>query len=143
MADDTIRLALVVTEFNRDITYPMEKLAETHARDMGAEVVEKVLVPGSFEVPLAVKELLERDDVDAVVTLGAIIKGATDHDQVIAQQVFRKLEDLMLEYGKPVALGISGPGMTRAEAQERVKYAKRAVEAAVKMVRRMRELRSG
>ncbi|MHC1580666.1 MAG: 6,7-dimethyl-8-ribityllumazine synthase, partial [Methanopyraceae archaeon] len=41
---------------------------------------------------------------------------------------------------KPVALGISGPGMTRMEALERVHYAKRAVEAAVKMVRRLREL---
>nr|WP_236953772.1 6,7-dimethyl-8-ribityllumazine synthase [Methanopyrus sp. SNP6] len=136
----TVRLGLVVTEFNREITYAMEELAVQHAKDLGAEVVERVLVPGSFEVPLAVRKLLERDDIDAVVTLGAIIKGDTDHDQAIAQQAFRKIQDLMVEYGKPVALGISGPGMTRMEALERVHYAKRAVEAAVKMVRRLQEL---
>jgi len=47
--------------------------------------------------------------------------------------------DLSLEYNKPVTLGISGPGMGRLAAHERVDYAKRAVEAAVKLVRRLRE----
>nr|MBC8521539.1 6,7-dimethyl-8-ribityllumazine synthase [Methanomicrobia archaeon] len=56
----------------------------------------------------------------------------------IASQLTRKIMDLSLEYEKPVTLGVSGPGMTRLEAQERVDYAKRAVEAAVKMVKRLR-----
>jgi 6,7-dimethyl-8-ribityllumazine synthase len=90
---------------------------------------------------LLVDKLLRRDDVDAVVALGAIITGATKHDEVIAHQIARKLMDLSEKYGKPVALGISGPGMNRMQALERVDdYARRAVEAAVKLVRRLRAL---
>jgi 6,7-dimethyl-8-ribityllumazine synthase len=54
-------------------------------------------------------------------------------------QATRKITDLALEYDKPIALGIAGPGMTRMEAMERIDYAKRAVEAAVKMVRRIKD----
>jgi 6,7-dimethyl-8-ribityllumazine synthase len=75
--------------------------------------------------------------VDAVVTLGAVIEGATQHDEVVIQHAARKIMDLALEFGKPVTLGISGPGMTRLEAQERIDYAKRAVESAVKLVQRL------
>jgi 6,7-dimethyl-8-ribityllumazine synthase len=53
------------------------------------------------------------------------------------QHASRKIADLALDYDKPVALGITGPGMTRLEAHQRVDYAKRAVEAAVKMVERL------
>jgi 6,7-dimethyl-8-ribityllumazine synthase len=53
------------------------------------------------------------------------------------QHASRKIADLSLEYGKPVSLGISGPGMSRIEAHARVKYAKRAVEAVVKMIKRI------
>jgi len=88
-----------------------------------------------------VRELLKRGDVDAVVTLGAIIQGETKHDEVVAQQSSRKIMDLSIEFGKPVTLGIIGPGATRMQALERVEdYARRAVEAAVKMVRRVKEL---
>ena len=73
----------------------------------------------------------------AVVTLGAVIEGATQHDEVVIQHAARKIMDLGLEFGKPVTLGISGPGMTRLEAQERIDYAKRAVESAVKLVQRL------
>ena len=82
---------------------------------------------------------MRKNDVDAVVALGAIITGATKHDEVIAHQVARKLVDLAEKYGKPVTLGISGPGMNRMQALERVdEYARRSVEAAVKLVRRLR-----
>lgn len=90
-------------------------------------------------MPLAIKKLLGMDEIDAVVTLGTVLKGDTDHDQVVAQHAARKMMDLALEYGKPVTLGVSGPGVTRAEATERIdEYAKRSVESAVKMVRRLK-----
>jgi len=133
-----IKLAFVVSEFHRDITYQMEILGREHAEFLGAEVVHTFYTPGTFDMPLAVKELLMRGDVDAVVTLGCVIEGETEHDEVIAAQLTRRIMDLALEYDKPVVLGVSGPGMTRLQAQERVDYAKRAVEAAVKMVKRLR-----
>jgi 6,7-dimethyl-8-ribityllumazine synthase len=108
---------------------------------LGAQIVAEVLVPGVYEIPLAVKKLSERGDIDAVVALGAVIEGETEHDEVIMQQTARKLMDLAIQYGKPVTLGISGPGMTRVQALERVnEYARRAVEAAVKTVKRLEKV---
>jgi len=135
-----VNLGFVIAEFNRDITYMMEKVAEEHAEFLGAKVKYKILVPGVFDMPLAVKKLLEKDDVDAVVTIGCVIEGETEHDEIVVHNAARKIADLALQYDKPVTLGISGPGMTRLQAQERVDYGKRAVEAAVKMVKRLKAL---
>jgi 6,7-dimethyl-8-ribityllumazine synthase len=137
--EEEIKLGFVVSEFHRDITYQMEILGREHAEFLGAKVYCTVYTPGTFDMPLAVKKMLTDGEVDAVVTLGCIVEGATEHDEVIASQLTRKIMDLSLEYDKPVTLGVSGPGMTRLEAQERVDYAKRAVEAAVKMVKRLKE----
>lgn len=133
----TIKLGFVVAEFNRDITYMMEIEAEEHAKFLGAEVIERSYVPGAYDMPLAIKKMLKDGNVDAVVTIGCVIEGSTGHDQIVVQHASRKIIDLSLEYEKPVALGISGPGMTRLEAQERVDYARRAVESAVKLVQRL------
>ncbi|ACX73086.1 6,7-dimethyl-8-ribityllumazine synthase [Methanocaldococcus vulcanius M7] len=135
-----VNLGFVIAEFNRDITYMMEKVAEEHAEFLGAIVKYKIVVPGVFDMPLAVKKLLEKKDIDAVVTIGCVIEGETEHDEIVVHNAARKIADLSLQYDKPVALGISGPGMTRLQAEERVDYGKRAVEAAVKMVKRLKAL---
>ena len=133
-----VKLGIAASEFNWDIVGPMLDFAKRHANFLEADVVAEVLVPGVYELPLAAKALVERPDVDAVVTLGAVIEGETQHDEMVMQQATRKLIDLAVEHGKPVALGISGPGMTRLQALDRVnEYAKRAVEAAVKMAERL------
>jgi 6,7-dimethyl-8-ribityllumazine synthase len=132
-----VRLAFVVSKFNFDITYLMLQRALSHAELLGTEVK----VPGAFEIPAAAAKLLKRDDVDAVVTLGAVIQGETKHDEVVAHQTARKLLDLSVQFGKPVSLGIIGPGATRAQAQERIdEYAKRAVEAAVEASSKLKRL---
>ncbi|OYT53324.1 MAG: 6,7-dimethyl-8-ribityllumazine synthase [Candidatus Altiarchaeales archaeon ex4484_2] len=128
-----IRLGIVAAEFNYEITYAMVELAKEHARFLNASVVSLIRVPGVFDMPLAVKRMLEKEDINGVVALGAVIEGKTQHDEIVAQHASRKISDLSLEYEKPVGLGIAGPGMSRLEAHERVEYAKRAVEAAVKM----------
>ncbi|NOY11507.1 MAG: 6,7-dimethyl-8-ribityllumazine synthase [Archaeoglobi archaeon] len=140
---DRIRLGLVVAEFNRDITYMMEVLAKEHAEFLGAEVAEVIRVPGVFDIPIALKKMLEKGNLDAIATLGCVIEGETEHDEVVAQHAARKIMDLSLEYGVPVSLGISGPGMGRIAAQQRIDYAKRAVEAAVKLARRLKEYEQG
>ncbi len=88
-------------------------------------------------MPLAIKKMLQGSRVDAVVTIGCVIEGATQHDEIVVQHAARKIIDLSLEFGKPVTLGISGPGMTRLEAADRVEYGKRAVESAIKLVQRL------
>lgn len=138
---DKVRLGLVVSEYNFDITMMMLERAKVEAEFLGAEITRTLLVPGTFEIPLGVKKLLELDDVDAVVTLGAVIEGETEHDEIIMQNAARKIEDLQVEYGKPVALGITGHGETRLQAQERIEKAREAVHSAVKMVKKLRELK--
>jgi len=131
-------LGIVVSEFNSDITNAMLKRAEEHAKLLGAKVIEVATAPGSYDIPIMVKRLLQKKEIDAVVALGAIIEGETGHDEVIAGQLARKLMDLSLESDKPVGLGVSGPGQTRAQAMSRIdEYAKRGVEAAVKLSKKV------
>lgn len=133
-----VKLGICAAEFHWDIVGEMVEFAKRHADFLGAEVVEETIVPGSFELPYAAKSLVERDDVDAVVALGAVIEGDTGHHETVMSQASRKIMDLSLEYGKPISLGVSGPGETRMEAEERIdEYARRAVEAAVKTCQRV------
>jgi 6,7-dimethyl-8-ribityllumazine synthase len=133
---EKIKLGIVVSEYNYDITMMMLERARAHAEFLGAEIVKEIKVPGVFEIPLGVKKII--DDVDAVVALGAVIEGETKHDEVIMHNAARKLEDIMVETGKPVALGISGHGQSRLQAEERIEKAREAVESAVKMVKKMK-----
>ena len=132
-----IKIGAVVAEFNFDITSMMLELAKEHAKFLDAEITEVFPVPGVYDMPIAIKKLLDEGKVDAVITLGAVIEGDTQHDEIVVQHAARKITDLSLEYNKPVTLGISGPGMTRLEAHKRVEYGRRAVEAAVKLVKRL------
>ncbi|MCY0850531.1 6,7-dimethyl-8-ribityllumazine synthase [Sulfuracidifex metallicus] len=140
MQENSVKLGIVVADFNYDITYLMLQKAISHAKFLGAQVKIVFKVPGSYDMPLAVKKLLERD-VDAVVTLGAVIRGETKHDEVIGAQIARLIADLSLQYGKPVTLGVIGPGATHEQAVERIEeYANRAVESAVKLALRYKKL---
>ncbi len=136
-----MKLGICSSEFHWDIVGPMLEFAKRHAEFLEAEVAAEILVPGVYELPLAAKRLVEREDIDAVVALGAVIEGETQHDELVMQHAARKLIDLAIQYDKPVALGISGPGMSRVQALERVnEYARRAVEAAVKTVKRLEKV---
>jgi 6,7-dimethyl-8-ribityllumazine synthase len=115
--------------------------ARDYAGKVDARVSYVVYVPGAFDMPLAVKRLLKKQDVDGVVTLGAVIKGDTRHDDIVAENAARLIADLSLEHGKPVALGITGPGMTLDQAKERAELVpRRCVNAAVNMVIRLGKL---
>ncbi|MEX0567679.1 MAG: 6,7-dimethyl-8-ribityllumazine synthase [Candidatus Njordarchaeota archaeon] len=141
MSSNKIRIGIIVSEFNYDITKMMLEKAIDHAKFLGVEVAKIVKVPGVFDMPLFIKKLLEDDDIDGVVCIGAVITGETKHDEIVAQHASRKMVDLAVEYGKPVALGVSGPGMSRDQALRRIEeYARRSVEAVVKMIKRLREI---
>ncbi len=136
-----MKIGFVVSEFNSDVTYLMMERAKEHASFLGATVDHVVKVPGVYDMPTAVKALINREDVDAVVVLGAVIEGETKHDEIIMQQTTRKLMDISVESGKPVGLGITGHGMTRLQALDRVDNAKQAVESAVKMHQRLGDVK--
>jgi 6,7-dimethyl-8-ribityllumazine synthase len=127
-------LGIVVSEFHADVTERMLVRAEEHAAFRGMTVTHVVKVPGVFDMPLALKRLIRRDDVDGVVALGAVVQGETGHDVVIMAQTARQIADLAVEYEKPIGLGISGPGQTKEQALDRVEKAREAVEAVAKLL---------
>lgn len=128
-----VSLGLVVSRFNREVTDQMEEHAHEAAADRGAEVVETLRVPGAYDAPLAADRLARRDEIDAVAVVGTIVTGDTDHDRVIADAAAQGLTDVSLDRDTPVAFGVSGPGMSGAEARERVDKGKEAVDAAVEL----------
>lgn len=131
----SIRLGLVVSDFNREITSRMEQNAEKTAKQLGAKIIKKIHVPGALEIPFAANKLLKDKKTDAVVVLGAVIQGETYHDVVIVNAVAPKLIELSLKYNKPIGFGIIGPRVSWQDAEKRAaEYAKRAVEAAVKLI---------
>ena len=130
-----MKIGMVVSQFNYEITGEMRVKAQQRANELGAEIKKIIEVHGSFEIPLAVKSLLEDNEIEGVVTLGTIIKGGTDHDIVIGHAIANKLLDLSLQFNKPVSLGISGPNLTWQQSEKRIlEYAVRAVDSIVKSI---------
>jgi 6,7-dimethyl-8-ribityllumazine synthase len=137
-----IRIAIIVSEFNSDITFQMLNKAKDQAQKIKADIRYICFAPGSFDMPLLIEELLKKNDVDAAVTLGAVIKGETSHDDIVAENAARLIADLSLKYGKPIGLGITGPDMTLEQAKDRIDIVPlRAVNAAVNMTIRIKKLK--
>jgi 6,7-dimethyl-8-ribityllumazine synthase len=135
-----LKIALVVSDFNFDVTSLMLERARQHAEFLGVEVSHMVHVPGVYDMTLAVKKLIKRKDVDGVVVIGAVIKGDTKHDELIAGATAKAAVDLAIQFDKPVGLGITGPGMDRMQAVDRIDNAKNAVESVVRMVKALKEI---
>ena len=129
-----VSLGLVVSRFNREVTEQMEDRAHEAAADRDVDVVETIRVPGAYDAPLAADRLARRDGIDAVAVVGTIVTGDTDHDEVIADAAAQGLTDVSLDRDTPVTFGVSGPGMSGAEAREREDKGAEAVEAAVDLV---------
>ncbi|MFP9193462.1 6,7-dimethyl-8-ribityllumazine synthase [Natronosalvus vescus] len=127
-------LGLVIAQFNRPITEQMEDAALEAADTADADVYDVVSVPGVYDAPLAADRLARLEAVDAVVVVGTVITGDTDHDQVITDAAAGRLSDVSLERDTPVTLGVTGPGMSAAEARERVDNAAKAVDGALALL---------
>ena len=137
-----VRIGVVVSEFNREITFAMLDNAKKQAKKMDAIISYVCFVPGSYDMPIMVQELLKKKDVDAAVTLGAVIKGETTHDEIVAENAARLIADLSVKHSKPVALGITGPNMTFEEAKDRSEIVPiRAVISAVNLANRIKKIR--
>ena len=133
-----MNIAIVVSEFNNKVTSRMHKVALEKAMELNLNVKYECNVPGVFDMPLVIDTLLQKKDVDAVVTLGAIIKGQTKHDEVIASAVTARISKLSIKYQKPISLGISGPGMSERQAFARIRpVSERAVEAVSKVAKEL------
>lgn len=129
-----IRIAVVIGIFHKAIAKAMLEKIRQKVKELNAELIEVMEIPGSYEAPLAAKRLLEREDVDCIAVTGFIEKGETLHGEHIGLVVSRLLKELELHYNKPVGMGIIGPGATKQQAKRRLDYGSAAVEAAINMV---------
>ena len=137
-----MNIAIVVSEFNQEITSKMLDVALQKAKSLNLNIKYTCKVPGVFDMPLVIDTLLQKKEVDAVVTLGAVIKGRTKHDELITNVTAKALMELSIKYQKPVTLGITGPGMTDRQAQARIRpVAERAVDAVEKIADQLGKIR--
>lgn len=139
-----VRLAVVVADFHEKLAATMLAAAKDEAERQNASVTLTAHVSGCYETPLVAEHALARRDIDALVVLGCIERGETLHGEVMGHVVHRRLIDASLMIGKPIGLGIIGPGATPKQAEARKdSTARAAVRAAVRNLAVLRELNPG
>ncbi len=107
-AGATVRIAIVASEFNRFIVDQLVDGARDAFARSGLEPsnLSTYWVPGAFELPLAADRLAESAAFDAIVTLGAVIRGGTPHFDYVAGECARGVARVSLERGLPVIFGV-------------------------------------
>ena len=149
LAGKGLRLAIVVSRFNsfiteRLLTGALDALVRAGADEKKVEVVR---VPGSFEIPVAAKALAQSGRYDALITLGCIIRGETQHFDYISAEVTRGIQLAALETGVPISFGVLTTdsleqAVDRAGAKSGNKGAEVAL-AAVEMANLLKNTRGG
>jgi len=102
------KFGLVVSRFNDFICARLTEGALDALKRSGADEkdITIVRVPGAFEIPLAAKKLAKSGKFDAVICLGAVIRGATPHFEYISAEVTKGIAQVMLETELPVSFGV-------------------------------------
>lgn len=108
IAMDEINLALVISRFNEQITQRLYQSASQRLEEfnIASHQVTTLWVPGAVEIPLVADALARRGEVDAIITLGAVIRGETGHYDWVCQQVSQGISQVMLKYHLPVVFGV-------------------------------------
>lgn len=130
------KIAVVYGVFNEDITSVMRDRAVKAIEAAGFEAAPLVAVSGTYDLPFATDRALSSREVVAAIAIGVIITGETKHDELIAHAAAKSLLDISLARQKPVGLGVTGPGQTRAMAEARVDRAEAAVDAVLRLLGR-------
>jgi 6,7-dimethyl-8-ribityllumazine synthase len=128
-----MRLGIVASRFNEAICGKLVDGARAEARKLKAECTV-ISVPGALEIPIALQWMAQSGRFDALVALGAVIRGDTYHFDVVANESARGVMDVMLECGVPVANGILTTD-DEAQAEARLEKGAEAVRVALEMAR--------
>ncbi|HEX4928199.1 MAG TPA: 6,7-dimethyl-8-ribityllumazine synthase [Burkholderiales bacterium] len=128
-----MRLGIVASRFNEPLAAQLLERARREAERLGANT-SVLQVPGALEIPLALQWLAQSGRFDALVALGAVIRGETYHFEVVANESARGVMDVALDFGLPVANGILTTE-DEAQAEARLDKGAEAVRVAVEMVR--------
>lgn len=107
----TRRFALLVAEWNEEVTEALAQGAYDTLIKNGipADNIEKVYVPGSYELTFGAQLFAQRDDIDAVIAIGCVIQGETKHNDYINHAVAQGLTHVSMKYNKPVIFGVLTP----------------------------------
>jgi 6,7-dimethyl-8-ribityllumazine synthase len=125
-----LRFAIVVARFNSHITGKLLEGAQEAFLKADAQTVDVFYVPGAFELPLAAKHLAE--NYDAIVALGAVIRGETPHFDYVAGEAARGLQQVALETGVPVSFGVlTTDNLEQAEARAGGSHGNKGHDAAM------------
>lgn len=139
-----MRFALVVSRFNEFITSKLLSGALDALTRHGAEQenIDIAWVPGAFEIPLVAQKMAAQN-YDAVICLGAVIRGATPHFEYIAAEVTKGIAQVNLQFGKPVVYGVITPdNLEQAIERAGTKAGNKGFEAAVTAIEMVNLLRS-
>ena len=126
-----MRIGIVASRFNEAITGELLKRAQGEARKLGIEATV-LQVPGALEIPLALQWMAQSGRYDALVAVGAVIRGDTYHFEVVANESARGVSEVALESGLPVANAILTTD-DEAQAKARLDKGAEAVRVAVEM----------
>ncbi|HRI61188.1 MAG TPA: 6,7-dimethyl-8-ribityllumazine synthase [Saprospiraceae bacterium] len=137
-AADEMIFGIVVAEWNAQITHALYEGCYDTLLKHGAkaENIFTMQVPGSFELPAGARLLVGKHNPDAVICLGCVIKGETNHNEYINQAVANGLVNLSIASGRPFIFGVLTPNDEQ-QALDRAggKYGNKGVEAAVTAIR--------
>ena len=131
------KYAIVIARFNHFITDRLlEGCLDTLKRhEVKDEEISIIRVPGAFEIPLAAKKLVKKDDVDAVICLGAVIRGDTPHFDYVCAEVSKGVAHVGLESEKPVIFGVvTTDNIDQAVQRAGVKSGNKGSEAALSAI---------
>ena len=129
-----MRLGIVSSRFNDDIAAQLLARAKAEAARLGVAQVVVESVPGALEIPLALQWMAQSGRFDALVAVGAVIRGDTYHFEIVANESARGVMHVALEYGVPVANGILTTDDEK-QAQARLDKGAEAVRVAVEMAK--------
>jgi 6,7-dimethyl-8-ribityllumazine synthase len=133
-----VRLGIVASRFNEEISGKLLERARAEAQKLKAEC-SVVSVPGALEIPLALQWMAQSGRFDALVAVGAVIRGDTHHFDIVANESARGVMDVMLDFGLPVANGILTTDDEK-QANARLDKGAEAVRVAVEMAKLKSEL---
>jgi len=128
-----MRIGIVASRFNEEITGQLLERARAEARKLGVEATV-LQVPGALEIPVALQWMAQSGRYDALVAVGAVIRGDTYHFQVVANESARGVSEVALESGVPVANAILTID-DEAQANARLDKGAEGVRAAVEMAK--------
>ena len=102
------RLVIVMSDFNISITNSMKEAAIKHFLSVGGENdnIDVINVPGAFEIPGAVSEVIKKGNADIVVAIGCVIEGETPHFDYIATETARAIMNMTIKNDIPIGFGV-------------------------------------